>query len=54
MGGIPENEQAWNRKAQAEQIKCNLCKEQIPFGERQVYFETGLCGYCAHQQEKDD
>jgi len=54
MGDIPENEQAWERLASAQGYKCGRCGQLIPLGERKKYFETKMCGLCAHQLEKDD
>ncbi|WP_164489455.1 hypothetical protein [Shewanella algae] len=47
-------EDAWDRKAQAEGIRCSLCGELIIHCEREVYFRTGMCGYHAHMMAKDD
>jgi len=44
MGDIPENEQAWDRKARANNYRCDACGELIPFGEEKIYFERRLCG----------
>jgi len=54
MGDVPENEQAWLKYAMANNIKCQICGQLIPFGERQVYFERKLCSLCAHNEDKDD
>lgn len=54
MGDIPENEENWNKLAAAKGYRCERCNALIPFGEREVYFETKLCGYCAHMLQKDD
>lgn len=47
-------EAAWDRKAQAESLKCSVCAQRIPYADREVYYSTTMCGYCAHQAEKDD
>lgn len=44
----------WDRKAEAEDIRCSVCKMHVPYGERDVYFATGMCGPCAKQADKDD
>lgn len=49
---IEETESAWDRKAQAESIICSICSQEIIYSEREVYFETSMCGYCNHQHEK--
>lgn len=54
MGDTPVNEQAWDRYAMANGIKCVICGQRIPFGERQVYFERKICGACAHKEDKDE
>lgn len=54
MGDIPDNEQAWERYARANDCKCGACEQLIPFGERQVYFDRKLCGACAHKLDKKD
>lgn len=51
---IEDREEAWSRKAAYEGYKCNRCGSSIPYDERDVYFETKQCGYCAHQSSKDD
>ena len=51
---LEETEEAWNRKAKAESIKCSVCSQHIIHGEREIYFETNMCGYCAHQAQKND
>jgi hypothetical protein len=38
----------------ANDVKCKICGQKIPFGERTIYFERGICGYCAHKEDKDD
>ena len=54
MGDIPQNEQDWETLARVKEYKCGACGQLIPFGERQVYFETNLCGHCAHKVAKND
>ncbi len=51
---IEEREEAWNRKAAAEELRCSVCSQRIPYGDREIFFSTSMCGYCAHQAEKDD
>jgi len=53
MGDVPENE-AWDRKARAEQIRCKMCDQLISFDEREIYFERKLCDFCAHKLKKKD
>jgi len=33
---------------------CWRCGEKPISGEMDVYFETGLCGWCEHMTSKDD
>ncbi len=54
MGDVPEKEQAWLRKAHAEQLRCKVCNQLIPYGEQDVYFSRGLCSLCAHNEDEDD
>ena len=49
-----EAEDNWHVKAQAEGWNCAVCGSVPPLSERDVYFETGMCGYCAHVAAKDD
>ena len=54
MSDIPDNEQAWDQLAAANEYRCERCNELIPFGERTTYFERKLCVYCAYKLDKDD
>ncbi len=54
MGDVPDNEKAWDKLARAENYKCGQCGQIIPFGERQIYFDRGVCGLCAHHLDKKD
>lgn len=49
-----EAEDRWLHKAQAERIKCSMCSTTIPYDDRDIYFRTGMCGYCHHVLSKDD
>ena len=51
---MEEKEDAWTRKAAYEGWKCIRCGSTPPLCERDVYFETKMCGYCAHVSSKDD
>lgn len=31
---------------------CGRCAGEVPKSEYEVFFETGLCGYCEHMVEK--
>ncbi|MFG7352937.1 hypothetical protein ACGMNB_18370 [Shewanella oncorhynchi] len=51
---IEEAESAWDRKAQAEELRCSVCSQHIIHSERELFYEVGMCGYCNHQANKDD
>jgi hypothetical protein len=51
---IQRKEDAWHRKAHAENLRCAVCNQIIPYAERDVYFRTKMCGYCEHQSKKRD
>ena len=52
MGDVPENEQNWDLLAKDRGYKCGRCEMPIPFGERIIYFENKLCGWCWNQEQK--
>lgn len=47
-------EEDWDRKAAVADFRCSLCSMLIIHCERDVYFRTGMCGYCTHIMAKDD
>ncbi len=47
-------EAAWVKKCEVRGWQCSRCEEIPPLAERDVYFETGMCGYCAYMTSKDD
>lgn len=49
-----EAEDNWQAKAEAESWRCAVCSSVPPLSERDIYFETGMCGKCAHIAAKDD
>ena len=51
---IIERDDNWLMKAQSEGWSCAVCGNTPPYDEREVFFETGMCGYCAHVAAKDD
>ena len=51
---MEEAEAAWDRKAQAQDLRCSICSCVIIYDEREVYFSTGMCGSHAHMMAKDD
>ncbi|GAB7261925.1 hypothetical protein [Dickeya ananatis] len=51
---MEEAEAAWDRKAQAESLRCSVCSQHIIHIERELFFQTGMCSYCQHQASKED
>lgn len=47
-------EENWEAKAQREGWRCSSCRATPPYGDRDVFFRTHMCGYCAHVIDKDD
>jgi hypothetical protein len=45
---------AWYRKCAYEGWTCARCGSPPPREEREIFFKTGLCGYCEHMTSKDD
>lgn len=44
----------WTTAAEINGYRCDVCGSIPSHEEREVYFDTGMCGYCAHQAQKDD
>ena len=51
---IIEREDNWMMKARSQGLRCSVCSGTISFDEREVFFETQKCGWCAHQAVKDE
>lgn len=51
MERCEEEERKWNQVCQQSGFECNQCHSYPLNSEREVYFETGLCGACAHSVE---
>ena len=51
---MEETEASWDRKAQAESLRCSVCSQQIIHSERDTYYDKGMCSYCSNQASKDD
>lgn len=49
-----EREEKWHYKAKQEGFRCAVCSQVVAYDEREVYFRTKMCGYCAHVMAKDD
>lgn len=58
MGGekkdLEQKEEVWRRKCQYEGWICAVCGKIPPLSDNQIYFETKMCGHCAHQARMDD
>lgn len=50
--GGPERA-AWMRKAQYEGLSCVRCGNTPEYDDREEFFESELCGWCASQSQKD-
>ena len=44
----------WDHVARSRGYECLRCGNTPQYDEREIYFEMGLCGWCAHQSAKDD
>jgi hypothetical protein len=42
----------WALVAEQKNYRCKRCACHISFEERDVYFQTKLCGWCAYQTAK--
>ena len=49
-----DQEERWYHVADTKGYQCERCGNTPPFSERELYFETDLCGWCHHQMTKDD
>jgi hypothetical protein len=47
-------EEKWDHKAQQEDLRCGLCGLHIEYDDREIYYQTGNCGYCEHLMTRDD
>jgi len=47
---IEEKEEGWASLGK----RCEMCKMEIPFGDRETFFDTGLCVVCDNFLKKDD
>jgi RNA polymerase-binding transcription factor DksA len=54
MADVPNNEQDWNRRVQAENYRCVACGERITFKDREIFLERRLCSYCAQMIPKKE
>ncbi|PSR00232.1 MAG: hypothetical protein BRD48_01930 [Bacteroidetes bacterium QS_9_68_14] len=51
---LERRNKAWKHCAEREDYRCAICGQVPPYGEREIYFESGLCGFHAHTLNKDD
>lgn len=42
----------WAHVARSNNYTCLRCGEYPPYEERELFFETKLCGWCSHQTDK--
>lgn len=49
-----ESAERWRMKCKIEGYACERCGNTPEYDERELYFETKLCGWCIHQVQKDD
>jgi hypothetical protein len=62
MGGVKaaaiakweDQESRWGYVAEKNGYRCERCGCIPPYAERETYFETGYCSWCAYQIAKDD
>ncbi len=47
-------EAAWVKLCEIKGWQCSRCENIPPHGERDFYFETGMCGNCDYMTSKDD
>ena len=52
--GIEEAADAGGTAARINEYRCSRCGEIPPYEEREIYFDTKMCGWCLHQSHKDD
>lgn len=43
----------WAHVARSKNFVCVRCGEFPEYDEREQYFETKMCGWCAHQTQKE-
>ena len=51
---IEVREENWKMKAESEGWKCAVCGATPIYDERDVFFDTDMCGPCANTMSKDD
>jgi hypothetical protein len=47
-----DREDRWHKAAEINGYNCKRCGSVPPYVERETYFETKMCGYCAHKMQK--
>ena len=46
-------QEAWAKKAESNDYRCEVCNEPITYVEREQYFQTKRCGDHAHRAARD-
>lgn len=56
MGGIIDGEDNWeeHRKWAKEDVCCGRCYLPIPFEDKDLYEESGICGWCVQMMRHDN
>ena len=44
----------WDYVCETKDFECWLCGERPLFEEREIFFETGLCGHCSNIMDRDN
>ena len=47
-------EAAWEHIVDQKGYACDRCGNPPSYDEREIYFETGYCGWCAYEVARDD
>lgn len=42
----------WDGVAKSKSFKCKNCGDYIIYDEREVYFDSNMCGKCTHDYNK--
>ena len=51
---LEQAESRWNSLARDKGYRCSICSSVPIYDERELFFDRGMCGWCAHQADKDD
>lgn len=50
---VESSAERWDRKAARKRYMCGDCTVPIPYEDRTVFFERGVCAHCAHVRDKE-